>query len=79
MKFFLAPQMQNFLRQGGMQPPFINAYKFRLKGPEIKLFLLTRCKIFLGKSACKLQKLYRPTYNMYKFRFKRGPEKWSFF
>ena len=41
----LGRKMQNLLRQGGIQPPkLINAYKFRLKGPEIKLFFLNTAR-----------------------------------
>ena len=50
--------MQNCLRQGGLQIPKKHikprpTYKFRFKkGPETKLFYLTKCKIFLGKRSC---------------------------
>ena len=62
-------QMQSFLTQGGLQSQ--KTYEFRLnKMPEIKQFLLTKCKIFLGKLACKFQKSYIGL--PYKFKLKRG-------
>ena len=64
----LGRKMQNRLRQGGMQPP---KNKFRLKrGLKLSIFRAQNAKYFLGKVACKLQKIiYRHTY---KFRLKRG-------
>ena len=48
-------QNAKFYRQGVIQPPkLINTINLDYKGPEIKYILLTQCKFFLGKLACKL-------------------------
>ena len=49
--------MQNFLKQAIVQLPKIIMYVYTLTkiGPEIKHFLVSKFKIFLGMGACNPQ------------------------